>query len=579
MVAASTGNVLCRVVSFAGKQWGVVDPLGRYDASDPSELAGLHWAVNAETIDLKQLKDHYYEPNLLRKFLHDEEVRNVEALPAVNLFPLVDLGGGVGSDLRLRVRLANRGGGLGPVRVLVNGKELSLNTRGETYAPDQAVASFPVDLTGAPIVPGEDNVVEVYAWDAKKQLSSRGTRSVFKASGEKPQPKDVQIWGIVGGISDYATDSLHLTFSAKDAVDMHASLQLAALGLLGSADKVHLTLLSSAGGLPPTKENFRKAFEAVRKAKPWDIFILYLAGHGVSYSGSAEGYAYLTKEAQSTDVSSEDVRKLNAITSDELAEWIRAIPALKQVMILDTCAAGAARSKLVETRVVTSDQIRAIETLKDRTGFHILMGSAADAVSYEASLYGQGLLTWALLEGMRGAALQQDQVDVSRLFQHAATEVPALAQNIGGVQTPIVSQPKGTTFSIGLLNEVDRGNIRLELPKTPLLPPRLFNRVENFDSLELERAVQLELRAYSPGSARGPAGVLYFGGVDDFPGGIRPSGAYTVNGTQVKVDLVLVKDHKPWAELPPISGTTVDTAELAKRIAAAVIAAAGKEKK
>ena len=65
------------------------------------------------------------------------------------------------------------------------------------------------------------------------------------------------------------------------------------------------------------------------------------------------------------------------------------------------------------------------------------MGSAADAVSYEASRYGQGLLTYSLLQGMKGAALKEDQyVDVSKLFEYAADEVPRLAQNVGGIQRP-----------------------------------------------------------------------------------------------------------------------------------------------
>lgn len=53
------------------------------------------------------------------------------------------------------------------------------------------------------------------------------------------------------------------------------------------------------------------------------------------------------------------------------------------------------------------------------------MGSAAAAVSYEASQYGRGLLTYSLLQGMRGAALRDDAfVDVQRLFQYAADQVP-----------------------------------------------------------------------------------------------------------------------------------------------------------
>ena len=67
---------------------------------------------------------------------------------------------------------------------------------------------------------------------------------------------------------------------------------------------------------------------------------------------------------------------------------------------------------------LSSDQQRVMEEVKDRIGFHILMGAAADKVSYEASQYNQGLLTYALREGMKGAALREDNfVDVSKLFQ------------------------------------------------------------------------------------------------------------------------------------------------------------------
>jgi uncharacterized caspase-like protein len=61
-----------------------------------------------------------------------------------------------------------------------------------------------------------------------------------------------------------------------------------------------------------------------------------------------------------------------------------------------------------------SDAKRAIERAKDRAGLYVLMGSAPDAMSYEANQYNQGLLTYALLEGMSGRALREEHfVDVS----------------------------------------------------------------------------------------------------------------------------------------------------------------------
>src|SRR5205807_974988 len=190
----------------------------------------------------------------------------------------------------------------------------------------------------------------------------------------------------------------------KDAEDMATALSLGAERYFG-ASRVHLRRLTTSGkpGTElPTKENFRKAFEAARRARPGDVLVVYLAGHGVALQSGSDLYCYLTQDARSTDAAAladPAVLAQYAITSAELTEWVKKIPALKQVMILDTCAAGAAARKLTEQRNVAADQVRAIERLKDRTGFHVLMGCAADKVSYEATQYEQGLLTHALLRG------------------------------------------------------------------------------------------------------------------------------------------------------------------------------------
>src|SRR5262249_987758 len=159
--------------------------------------------------------------------------------------------------------------------------------------------------------------------------------------------------------------------------------------------------------------------DAARKAKPGDLLVVYLAGHGTTLARGTDTYLYPTRDATAlTPEAFADpaVLKATAVTSEELTEWVKAVPANKQVLILDTCAAAAAAAKLTEKRDVSGDQVRALDRLKDRTGFHVLMGCASDAVSYEATRFAQGLLTYSLLEGMKGAALRDGEfVDVSRL--------------------------------------------------------------------------------------------------------------------------------------------------------------------
>jgi uncharacterized caspase-like protein len=548
---ASTGRELCRIISFRDGTWAVVDPEGRYDASDGGNIEGLHWVVGNEPIALYQLKERYYDPGLLAKIMgfDKEPLRDVSAFKSVRLFPQVEYVAPAPGSTKLTVRLTNRGGGIGRVRVLVNGKEISADARGPRPDPQATRAELSVDLAGAAIKPGLPNTIEVLAWNAEGYLSSRGAKLVWTPEGQA-MTKPPEVYAVVGGISTYSSSSINLRYAAKDAEDFAKALLLGSKRLFG-ADKVHLTVLSTsgnAGTIAPTKENFRKAFEAARKAKPEDLFIVYLAGHGVALrlSGDNDTYCYLAQEARSTDLTDPAVRAASSITSDEMVDWIKQVPALKQVMILDTCAAGAAASRLIENRNVSSDQVRAIERLKDRTGFHVLMGSAADRVSYETSQFSQGLLTYALLEGMKGAALLKDEfIDVSKLFQYAADRVPELARSIrvGGIQRPLIAAPRGTSFEIGQLGKADKQQIPLASAKPLILRPVFIGSDQGFDDLDLMSYVRKRLEEESYAAPRGRATAeVVFVEADELPGAIRPFGQYRVEGDRIRVTVNLVRD-------------------------------------
>ena len=76
---------------------------------------------------------------------------------------------------RLEVTLTNRGGGIGRVVVLVNGKELTADARPRGADADAAKLDLQLDLSSDPrLVPGQQNRVEVLAYNAEGYLSSRG---------------------------------------------------------------------------------------------------------------------------------------------------------------------------------------------------------------------------------------------------------------------------------------------------------------------------------------------------------------------------------------------------------------------
>ena len=60
---------------------------------------------------------------------------------------------------------------------------------------------------------------------------------------------------------------------------------------------MQVNLLSTTKGKVPTKENITKQFQAIAAlAKPGDIFVVYLSGHGVTFGEQNSQFYYLTKE-------------------------------------------------------------------------------------------------------------------------------------------------------------------------------------------------------------------------------------------------------------------------------------------
>jgi len=247
----------------------------------------------------------------------------------------------------------------------------------------------------------------------------------------------------------------------------------------------------------------------------------------------------------------------------------RAAAAIEHDMLLDTCAAGAAQAKLMEHRDLPGDQVRAMDRLKDRTGFHVLMGCAADAVSYEASEYSQGLLTYSLLRGMARAKLREGEyVDVSDLFQYAADEVPKLARGNCGVQQPKVFAPGGTSFDIGRMAESDRKTLPLAQPKPLILRPKLANAEDGDDNLKLETLVRKCLYDDSFTTVRGVVTTVYVN-ADELTGAMRPAGTYTIEGKKVSVRLVLKQDGRTLNKVT-VAGSTDDLPGLAGKLAEAI---------
>ena len=180
---------------------------------------------------------------------------------------------------------------------------------------------------------------------------------------------------------------------------------------------------------------------------------------------------------------------------------------------------------LLSKRDIDASQVKAIDRMKDRTGLYIISGCTADAESYESSIYGQGLLTYAILEAMKGAALKENKyVDIYTMLDHAREKVPKYALGLGGIQTPQLLMPKGGSFDIGIINESDKSKIPLAGVKKIFTRTTVLDKDKMRDVLKLSQSINEKLHTLA--TPIDGKGTIVFIDSDEFPEGCNISGFY-----------------------------------------------------
>ena len=520
--------------------WLVSDSKGLFDSS-PKAMRDAYFVVgNEEIVEFEQLKSRYYEPHLLQKKLgyNDERIREIEGIKGVSLYPDMKITHPDDNNGNLGITLVDRGGGIGRVQIKINDKEVTYDARGNLISNNDSLL-INYKITDHPYLKSDGvNKISVRVFNKEGYLSSRWKNMYYLAKEVSQEEIPPALFGIIIGTSEYHGDDLDLKYASKDAQEFAKALILVGEKLFGR-DYVNVKLLNTDvdAELLPTKENIYSQFKDFgSKANPKDVLVVYLSGHGVNYGGDNADFYYLTMDANSGNLTDPVIRENVSISSGEFIELIKGIPALKQVMIIDACHSGRLAEDIMVSRSDRpSSEIRALERLKDRTGTYVLAGSAADAVSYEASIYGQGLLTYSLLFGMKGASLRENKfVDVMQLFQFAADKVPDLAKAIGGIQKPEIRVPyEAQSFDIGIVDELIRDQINLPSPK-PLFVRSNFMNAESFaDDLRLTDAINEQLNDFSASRKGEPK--LVFIDVARFSDAYSLKGQYTLNNDNIKL--------------------------------------------
>jgi len=485
-------------------------------------------------------------------------VKNVGDFDNLKLFPAIEDDTHIESD-QLFIKLRERNGGLGKLSLIINGRRLEDNLN-PNRKKDLVIDLKPY-IKSRHLRTDTFNTIELEVYESKDELKSEPYKLNYQASvnkrGEGTEAETAandcnappHLYLIVVGTSLYPQGMDSLPAANEDAVEM--ARVLSETGKLLYDDRVHLKLLSTKAGESPGKANIAAAFEAFKTANICDVLVVFFAGHGANWGkdGDKPNFYYLTQDITFAKLNDEGIRKAYAISDRELTEWMTAIPALNQLLILDACNSGQAAVNMggIVARDMDPDKIIAFSQMSGNTGSYVISGSSASGASFESEVFGHGLLTYSLLEGIGGTAL----VDVLPLLLKSYKRVGELAKSLGKEQTPIIAKPRGNaSFFVGK----NDGSVKIELPETKPMVIRsfLFDQKAFVDHL----AVTNELnRLFRSKVIKGKQAPWFYSDVAEHPQGFSVRGTYTIDtDNKVSVRGSLTRGEIPIGEPFTVSG-------------------------
>ncbi len=442
-----------------GKRWVLWIPEGFFNSASGGEaLVGYHLNRGSdkagEFVGVDQLYDLFYRPDLVARRLeggYEKEILaelrrigDVRQVLASGLPPVVELftpqkklltSKELYSDLRnftLKLRVTDKGGGIGRVVYRVDGVTF------EKPADARPIPDLPPGRRSGIIrrtltATNGDHDVTVTVYDRNNKIPSQPLK--LKVHVEDPRHRPPSLYVLAVGISSYRDYDLKLRYAATDANAMAEELGRRGRGLF-EAIEVERLLDREA-----TTDGIKRAFkDLARKVKENDVFVLYLAGHGTVMDDGK--YYFVPWELR---YENEEALRKGSIDQGKLTTLLGSIPALKSLVMLDTCNSGAvaARGLVVKT---------AIDLLMRATGRNFLAASSDSGLAMEG-YEGHGVFTYALLQGLRGQADQQGNndgnVSIDELAEFVSNEVPRITMREWHYEQIPMRKLEGISFPIG----------------------------------------------------------------------------------------------------------------------------------
>jgi len=281
-----------------------------------------------------------------------------------------------------------------------------------------------------------------------------------KPAAAQPQPRPApavvgrgtsKLYLIAVGIDRYAQEAMNLKYAASDAQ--------AIAELFRHRGPRHYSAVQAQEILDAqaTRTGILQTLEEVaRQAQADDLLIVFLAGHGRMVG---QRYYFIPHDFRGqADALDEDIRQ-QGLAADVLGDALSRVSASKRLLIFDTCASGGALGLSRENRDAFAFR-GAIEKLGQQQGVFAIAASSAGAEAQEIEDLGHGVLTYALLAGLKavrsgpldGLSVQpaspDGMADVLEWLSYASGHVPRLTKSFLGREQEVQVAGQGVSFPV-----------------------------------------------------------------------------------------------------------------------------------
>jgi len=270
------------------------------------------------------------------------------------------------------------------------------------------------------------------------QTQERGLKiKVGATSGEltSDHGPEVGLWAVLIGVSRYQfgdqdLDGNRISNLKHAAEDCEAVRDFLMSPEGGGFHEDHIVALQDETA---TKANVQAALAKLKRSKPNDFFVIYIAAHGAVIP------IVDTKTNTSRDVPffllyDTDLRdpEKTALRMEAFRQTVDGLEAKKGIVLSDTCYSGGVQliGRGVDDSVVTNQRyLDLMNRVPQGVGF--ISAARQTERSYEKDDFSHGVFTYCLIDGLSGSAdaNQDGKVTFDELVQYLDDRVPQMTSN------------------------------------------------------------------------------------------------------------------------------------------------------